>query len=655
MPHRNALIAASILIVASVVWGCSAESGSGKPKPKLEISGSTLTDTCEDPEGCAPPECEDPSACDDAGEDPEQDTPSGGTDDASGTVEDGSSQPSDGGSNPGSDAVIKTDSDTPKPDTKVPKDAGPLSDDDKDGDGFSPKQGDCNDNDPKINPAQKETCNGKDDDCNGETDDIDKDGDGHSLCPGKNYDCDDENPTAYAGAKPDCSDGADHDCDNVPDNEQDADSDGVNVCGDCDDHNKNVFPGAPINCKNGKDNNCDGVIDAKVDKDGDGWGGCEDCDDEDATVNPGAPEQCDGKDNNCNGITDDADADGDGYIDLKCGGNDCDDKDLNINPGTLKDWTNGQDNDCNGVIDAQEDYDKDGYVGGDDCNDYNPFVNNGAIELQGDNVDNNCNGQIDEATGACSGDNLDTNDPMSYAKAIDLCATVKESSFPTLASPQARGIKMQYGPPNIPQAGKNMTVLSSGNVAATGDPGYVNPQPGTQFTNAAGYPAPGGVCQNSGSVYDFTEWKLVLQVPANALSFSYDFNFMSAEYPEWVGTQFNDKFFAILDSKAFQGNISFDAKGNCISINNGFFSVCQGCSQGATQLAGTGYDNGIGGGTGWLTTTAPVTPGETITLRFIIFDEGDHIYDSAVLIDNFRWDIKGTISPCTVRGGSCGG
>ena len=104
-------------------------------------------------------------------------------------------------------------------------------------------------------------------------------------------------------------------------------------------------------------------------------------------------------------------------------------------------------------------------------------------------------------------------------------------------------------------------------------------------------------------------------------------------------------------------NISFDTQKNPITVNNGFFTVCterrdQAADEAlharrSTDIAGTGYEDvgsGIpipagmpGGSTGWLTTTAPVTPGEDVTLHFIIFDEGDRILDSAVLIDNFQW------------------
>ena len=154
-------------------------------------------------------------------------------------------------------------------------------------------------------------------------------------------------------------------------------------------------------------------------------------------------------------------------------------------------------------------------------------------------------------------------------------------------------------------------------------------QPGTDFgpINAAG---------------DTTTLTLTLAVPVWASSFSFDLNFMSAEYPEWVGTAFNDFFFANLTSQAYSGNISFDANGTPIEINNAFFSVTW-----SSSLAGTGFDGGVGGGTGWLTTTSPVQPGETATLEFTIGDIADGIYDSTVLLDNFQWGVDNLTDPNT--------
>jgi hypothetical protein len=122
-------------------------------------------------------------------------------------------------------------------------------------------------------------------------------------------------------------------------------------------------------------------------------------------------------------------------------------------------------------------------------------------------------------------------------------------------------------------------------------------------------------------------------------------------------------------------NISFDSSGNYISVNtNQFFTVCTPksgypCPDGFLQTSGTGYNAGVqtrdclsedfwgnceswgpyywvsggnAGATRWLTTTAPVKPGETITLRFVIWDTSDQDFDSLVLIDNFRWNAEGS-------------
>jgi hypothetical protein len=153
-------------------------------------------------------------------------------------------------------------------------------------------------------------------------------------------------------------------------------------------------------------------------------------------------------------------------------------------------------------------------------------------------------------------------------------------------------------------------------------------------------------------------------VPTNAKSFKYRFQFYSSEYPTWRCSAFDDTFLALLQSQAFTGNISFDSLNHPMSINVGFFDVCftdnahnppNVCTiNPVAPLAGTGFDpqNGgqesIGAGaTTVLTTTAPVVPGETITLRFVIFDEGDDILDSNVVIDGFEWSLQPSSGPVT--------
>jgi len=176
-------------------------------------------------------------------------------------------------------------------------------------------------------------------------------------------------------------------------------------------------------------------------------------------------------------------------------------------------------------------------------------------------------------------------------------------------------------------------------------------------------------------VNDYTELVVQLKAPTNANSFSFDFQFFSAEYPVWVCTEFNDEFLVLQESHAefsSPSNIAFDMQKHPITVNNGFFTVCtndntkpqtQHCARPVSDIGGTGFDdppipdpfdpapppdaNIPGGSTGWLTTTSPITPGEEVTLHFIVFDEGDHVLDSAALIDHFRWGTSVVPTPST--------
>jgi hypothetical protein len=176
-----------------------------------------------------------------------------------------------------------------------------------------------------------------------------------------------------------------------------------------------------------------------------------------------------------------------------------------------------------------------------------------------------------------------------------------------------------------------MVHLSTGSASNTG-----NQQNGQNLqTNGAD---PDG--STNGNVFDLCGFEVTLKAPPGAKGFAFDFLFFSSEYPEWVGSQFNDSFNVMMSSQVFDNqNIAFDSNLNPISINVAFFTICNGdgCSEPASTLQGTGFDDGVGGATGWLTTTVPVIPNETFTIRFVVYDEGDHIFNSETLINNFRW------------------
>lgn len=155
---------------------------------------------------------------------------------------------------------------------------------------------------------------------------------------------------------------------------------------------------------------------------------------------------------------------------------------------------------------------------------------------------------------------------------------------------------------------------------------------------------------------DYAELRLKIKVPLWAKSLSYDFAFATVEYPGYYGKQYNDLFIAWLESKRWTGNVSFDDKGNPISLNAGFLDYrdaekgtfndpdCKnGCK--AEELHGSCFKQHAS--TKWLRTSFGVTPGEEIELIFAIMDLHDPILDSYVLLDNFRWGCEDKGKPKT--------
>ena len=140
------------------------------------------------------------------------------------------------------------------------------------------------------------------------------------------------------------------------------------------------------------------------------------------------------------------------------------------------------------------------------------------------------------------------------------------------------------------------------------------------------------------------ELRIVADVPPGNNSISYDFAFFSTEYPEYHNSAFNDMYIGWLESESWTGNISFDENGQPISLNAGFLDF-QDDGGHLPEFVGTCMRRHAG--TKWLSTTAPVTPGEQITLVFAIFDLSDSILDSYVFLDNFQWGCDGTETPKT--------
>ncbi|MFH1463219.1 MAG: MopE-related protein [Pseudomonadota bacterium] len=250
---------------------------------------------------------------------------------------------------------------------------------DRDGDGYSAPDGDCDDGDASVYPGAPEIpCDGVDQDCDG-ADLLDADGDGYDSDAFGGTDCDDSDPAVHPGAVELCLDGVDNDCDGFVD-WADANGDGIDDCAfecpegiedadqdddgavraecggnDCDDLDPEAFPGAEEVPYDGVDQDCSGEDLTDVDGDGcDGGAAGDDCDDADGAVHPGAEEvPYNGVDDDCSG-GDLTDVDGDGHDGEPAGGDDCDDEEPDVNPDAEEICDDGIDNDCDDVVDDED-------------------------------------------------------------------------------------------------------------------------------------------------------------------------------------------------------------------------------------------------------------------------------------------------------------
>jgi hypothetical protein len=378
------------------------------------------------------------------------------------------------------------------------------------------------------------------------------------------------------------------------------------------------------------------------------------------------------------------------------------------------------DEDCDGSLVAV-DQDGDGWstCDGDCCDDEivgcidAALVNPGAFEVEGNEVDDDCDGMTDEIEPLCDDDLAsDSGTGLDYAAALDLCQSTEEdaplperswgviSAELTLASgqdmpkPVQRSIRTSFGDGIEPSGGESLVVLSSGNAAAPGQmsPNFASFEGGQDLDTVVSAP-PDWIVANGGefpascegvnpssdtNAYDSVMLTLRVRVPTNARSFTTRMFFFTAEYPEWVCSQYNDFFVSLIDSAAIDNpsdkNIAIYDDGenlwpvglNILKTAPGLFRVCQSgnvgcqgdlaqswydCPDGPDLLAGTGFDvddvtnscNGVsfpvGGGTGWLDMSGNVSPGEIMEIRFAIWDAGGHLFDALVLLDDWRWSL----------------
>ena len=172
-------------------------------------------------------------------------------------------------------------------------------------------------------------------------------------------------------------------------------------------------------------------------------------------------------------------------------------------------------------------------------------------------------------------------------------------------------------------------LLTSGDRAIAPGPSYGQGEGRSNGTNVRG-------------AHDVSVLAVDLVIPAPATCLRFDVVFMSDEYPEFVGSSYNDAFLAEIDETTWSvsgstitapNNFAFDPNGKELSINSTFFQSARVIEPAESGVA---YD----GSTERLVVQTPITPGPH-TLFLTIFDASDSILDTAALVDNLRAVVAG--------------
>ena len=180
----------------------------------------------------------------------------------------------------------------------------------------------------------------------------------------------------------------------------------------------------------------------------------------------------------------------------------------------------------------------------------------------------------------------------------------------------------------FPRAGTSFAVLT------TGDATQADVADGNDSSSDGGglITAP----NRGDTALDVSTLAIPFTVPTGSNCVSFDFRFLSEEYPDYITSQYNDAFIAELDATTWttngavisglQNNFATDANGQPVTIKS-----TGPTSMSPAEAAGTPY----GGATAPLQARRPVTTGAH-TLYLSVFDQSDTILDTTAFVDNFR-------------------
>lgn len=221
--------------------------------------------------------------------------------------------------------------------------------------------------------------------------------------------------------------------------------------------------------------------------------------------------------------------------------------------------------------------------------------------------------------------------------------------------PRAAGV-FRTGLAGFPLVGDSFVILSTGAAADA----YLPDTNNNERVGAGGWRDDVSTVLNGATTNmntDMAQLQVTLEVPGWARGFSFDFTFLSEEWPDYLYSFFNDKFVVqVGDAELFvdplggvsaPNNMTSDERGGLVSIHSGWgFDRTK-----PNPDTGTTYD----GSTGLLTTSFPLPRTErTMTITFTVFDAFDSQLDSAVFLDNLRFTRTAPPEPQTVPAISSG-
>jgi hypothetical protein len=233
------------------------------------------------------------------------------------------------------------------------------------------------------------------------------------------------------------------------------------------------------------------------------------------------------------------------------------------------------------------------------------------------------------ATAATAGATVNpSNDAPALAAAMDVPVGTAAATLPT--SPPT-GTPLGIGTTPVgpfPRVGGTFAVLTSGDATQADQPdgNDTSSDGGTAVTQP----------NRGNTALDVSTLQIPFTVPTGSNCASFDFRFLSEEYPDFITSQYNDAFIAELDGTDWTTdgavitglgrNFATDANGLPVTIKS-----TGPTSMSPAEAAGTPY----GGATAPLRARTPVTVGQH-TLYLSIFDQSDTILDSVAFVDNFR-------------------